>query len=175
MPAVAVILLGPSAVALTFFFFVLAKPMPPVYNRKQFVNKILISCIFIFVAVLALATVAKRGSAQIVSEGLRYNCQLKAVMYFLSSESGWWAKTDLANATRKIPAFDQIELALKPQRTNHNVVIVILEGIQYSYTSLADASGNLTPYLATLAGQGVLNLQTPVQHLPTPQKFCLAF
>ncbi|GAH99284.1 unnamed protein product, partial [marine sediment metagenome] len=29
MPAVAVILLGPSAVALAFFFFVLAKPMPP--------------------------------------------------------------------------------------------------------------------------------------------------
>jgi phosphoglycerol transferase MdoB-like AlkP superfamily enzyme len=155
MPAVAVILLGPSAVALTFFFFVLAKPMPPVYNRKQFVNKILISCIFIFVAVLALATVAKRGSAQIVSEGLRYNCQLRAVMYFLSSDSGRRAKTDLANATRKIPDFDQIELALKPQRTNHNVVIVILEGIQYRYTSLADASGNLTPYLATLAGQGV--------------------
>jgi len=156
MPAVAVILLGPSAVALTFFFFVLAKPMPSAYNRKHFVNKILISCIFIFVAVLALATVAKRGSAQIVSEGLRYNCQLRAVMYFLSSESGRRAKTDLANATRKIPDFDQIRIAMspKPQRTNHNVVIVILEGIQYRYTSLADKQSNLTPYLAALAGQG---------------------
>ncbi len=156
MPTVAVILLGPSAVALTFFFFVLAKPMPPVYNRKRFANKILISCLFIFVAVLALAAVAKRGSAQIVSEGLRYNCQLKAIMYFLSSESGWRAKTDLTNATRKIPAFDQIRIALSPraQQTSQNVVIVVLEGIQYQYTSLADASGNLTPYLATLAGQG---------------------
>ena len=156
MPAVAVILLGPSAVALTFFFFVLAKPLPPAYNRKRFANKILISCIFIFVAVLALATVAKRSSAQIVSEGLRYNCQLKAIMYFLSSESGWRAKTDLANATRKIPAFDQIRIALSPRarRTSQNVIIVVLEGIQYRYTSLADASGNLTPYLATLAGQG---------------------
>ena len=166
MPAAAVMLLGPSAVALTFFFCVLAKPMPLAYSRKHFVNKILISCIFIFVAVLALATVAKRGSAQIVSEGLRYNCQLRAVMYFLSSESGRRAKTDLANATRKIPAFDQIELALKPQRTNHNVVIVVLEGIQYRYTSLADASGNLTPYLATLAGQGVefVNTRSSLTH-----------
>jgi len=156
MPAAAVILLAPSAVALIFFFFVLAKPMPLAYNRKHFVNKILISCLFIFVAVLALATVAKRGSAQIASEGLRYNCQLKAVMYFLSSESGWRAKTDLANATRKIPAFDQIRIAMSPnpRRTSQNVVIVVLEGIQYQYTSLADKQSNLTPYLAALAGQG---------------------
>jgi glucan phosphoethanolaminetransferase (alkaline phosphatase superfamily) len=156
MPAAAVILLGPSAIALIFFFFVLAKPLPPDYNRKHLLNKILASCIFIFIAVLARATVANQGSAQIASEGLRYNCQLRAVTCLLFSDSGRRVKAELANATRKIPAFDQIQIVLppKPQRTNQNVVIVVLEGIQYRYTSLADKQSDLTPYLAALAGQG---------------------
>ncbi|MHC4571547.1 MAG: LTA synthase family protein [Planctomycetota bacterium] len=156
MPAAAVILLGPSAIALAFFFFVLAKPLPPDYNHKHFFNKILISCIFIFIAVIALALGGKQGSAQIASEGLRYNCQLRAVACFLLSDSSRRAKADIANARRKIPAFDQIGIALSPklQRTDQNVVIVVLEGIQYSYTSLADKQSNLTPFLAALAQRG---------------------
>ena len=156
MPAAAVILLGPSAIALAFFFFVLARPLPPDYNHKHFFNKILISCIFIFIAVLVRGAVASQGSPQIVSEGLRYNCQLKAVTGFLFSDSGRLAKADLANARRKIPAFDQMQIALSPklQRTDQNVVIVVLEGIQYSYTSLADKQSNLTPFLAALASRG---------------------
>jgi len=156
MPTVAIILLGPSAIALTFFFFVLGKPQPPDYNRKHLVNKILISCVFIFIAVIALATVVKRGSAQIASEGLRYNSQLRAIACFLLSDSGWQAKADIAKAGRKIPAFDQIEIVLSPklQRTDQNVIIVVLEGIQCSYTSLVDKQSNLTPFLAGLARQG---------------------
>ncbi|UCC22987.1 MAG: sulfatase-like hydrolase/transferase, partial [Planctomycetota bacterium] len=38
---------------------------------------------------------------------------------------------------------------------DYNVVIVVLEGIQYRFTSLYDKQSNLTPYLATLAEQGV--------------------
>ena len=34
-------------------------------------------------------------------------------------------------------------------------MLVILEGIQYQYTSLADEQSNLTPYLAELAKQGI--------------------
>jgi len=154
MPTAAVILLGPSAIALTFFFCVLAKPQKPNYNPKRFAKAILISVVIIFVAVLARSTVARPRSLSIASAGLRYNCQLKAITSIIFSDSSRLTKTDLLNAKRKIPAFDQIQLALKPHRINHNVVIVILEGIQYRYTSLADTSGNLTPYLATLAGQG---------------------
>ena len=155
MPTAAVILLGPSAIALTFFFCVLAKPQKPNYNPKRFAKAILISVIIIVVAVLARNTVARPRSLSIASAGLRYNCQLKAIATLFFSGSDRLTKTDLLNAKRKIPAFDQMQLALKPHRINHNVVIVILEGIQYRYTSLAGTSGNLTPYLATLAGQGV--------------------
>ena len=157
MPTAAVILLGPSAVALTFFLFVLARPQPPVYTRKRLVSKVFISCIFISVAVVARGAVSRRGSSQIAFAGLRYNCQLRAVTGFILPDAGRLAKTDLANAKRTIPVFDQlkIELSAKPRGISHNVVIVILEGIQYRYTSLADRESNLTPHLAALAEAGV--------------------
>ena len=161
MPAAAVILLLPSAIALTFFFFVFAKPKPPAYKRKLFVNRIVI-CVVVttITAVFACRAKAVRPSAQIASEGLRYNCQLRAVS-FLFGNSSRKAETDFANATRKIPTFDQITIApaQSHQRVNYNVVVIVLEGVQYNYTSLAkptsnQGSGPPTPYLATLAKQG---------------------
>jgi phosphoglycerol transferase MdoB-like AlkP superfamily enzyme len=155
-PAAAVILLVPSAVALAFFFSVLAKPLPPHYNQKRFAGRIAVSVLLVLIAVLARDTLTDRGSPQIVSEGLRYNCQLRAVTSLLFSDSALLEKTNLANAKRKIPAFDDIQIAISPkrQRLNHNVVIVVLEGIQYSYTSLCNKQSSLTPYLAALAEQG---------------------
>jgi len=157
MPAAAVILLVPSAVALGFFFFVLARPSPPNYNRKGFTAKIIISLIVIFIAVVTSGLTSRRGSVQIASAGLRYNCQLKAVTSLFRVGSARLTKTDLADATRKIPAFDQIKIRLSPntQQRKYNVVIVVLEGVQYRYTSLADKQSGLTPYLAFLARQGV--------------------
>ena len=157
MPATAVILLAPSAIALGFLFFVLARPTPPNYNRKRFGRKILISVVIIIIAVVARPVTARRGSAQIVSEGLRSNCQLSAVISFFSSDSHRLTKADLANPGRKIPAFDELKITLpsRPQQVSYNVVIVVLEGIQYGYTSLADKQGGLTPHLAALAESGV--------------------
>jgi len=156
MPVVAVALLGPSAIALTFFFFVMVRPAPPGYNRRRFVGKIVASIFVIVISVLLCSVMARQGSAQMVSSGLRYNSQLKAVTYLFSSTSPHKAKHDLENATREVPAFDQIKIALpKQQLRNYNVIVVVLEGIQYRYTSLYDKEGGLTPYLAALAEQGV--------------------
>ncbi len=157
MPVAALILLGPSAVALAFFFSVLANPQPPDYKRKLFTVKIIISVALIFCAVVVRGMAARQGSVEIVSEGLRYNCQLRAVTSFLFFDSGRRARADVAGAERKIPAFDEVEISLpqKPQRINYNVVVVVLEGIQYQYTSLYNKENNLTPFLATLAGSGV--------------------
>jgi hypothetical protein len=55
-PTAAVVLLGPSAVALAFFFSVLAKPLPPHYNQKRFAARISFSVLVIFVAALARGT-----------------------------------------------------------------------------------------------------------------------
>jgi phosphoglycerol transferase MdoB-like AlkP superfamily enzyme len=182
MPKAAVALLAPSAITLAFLVFVLAKPLPPAYSRRRFGSRVIISSLFIILAVLGRGAVAMRGSAQTiysamqgsaqtVSEELRYNCQLRAVTSIFSSGSNHWAETDFADAERKIPSFDELENALTLKSSpkdalNRNVVIVVLEGIQYRYTSLADKQDNLTPYLATLAEQGVefANARSSVPH-----------
>jgi len=168
MPVAAVALLGPSAVALTFFFFVLAKPGFVTYKRKVLAWKIVVSFIIIVTAVIARSTVPKRGSGQIVTAGLRYNCQLRAVTYLLLAGFDHRSRIDSADIKREIPSFDEIEISVRPvpQRISRNVVIVILEGIQYSYTSLADKQTNLTPYLAGLAEEGVefSNTRSSVTH-----------
>lgn len=155
MPKAAVILLAPSAVALTFFFSVLAKPLQPNYQRRLFVTRIFASLVIIAAAVLVQQVILQPGSAQIVFSGLRYNCQQRAVLSLLSPEFGHLDKADFANAKREIPTLDEIEIAIRPQHINHNVVVVVLEGIQYRYTSLVDKRHDLTPYLDSLARQGV--------------------
>ncbi|MFZ0034029.1 MAG: hypothetical protein WAK60_03440, partial [Sedimentisphaerales bacterium] len=114
-PTAAVILLAPSAVALAFFISVLAKPPLLLYNRKRFAVRIAVSILLILVAVISRSTTTAPRSSQIASEGLRYNCQLRAVTSFLSSDSARLAKINLANAERKFPAFDDIQIAVSPK------------------------------------------------------------
>jgi len=160
-PKAAAVLLIPSAVALTFFFFVLIKPKPPGYNRRLFIVRVIFTIIFIITTACASLMTARRGSAQIASVDLRANSQLRAVESLVISDY-----RQEPNPERKIPSFDQLEIKLKPQRLNYNVVIVILEGIQYQYTSLTNSKEDLTPYLASLAKQGVefLNARTSLSH-----------
>ena len=169
MPATAVILLAPSAVALTFFFFALASALPPLYNRKRFFARIALCVVIITFAILVRFTMPAHGSSQIAaSAGLRYNAQLKALTSVFPSKSNRRAKIDFANAKRKIPTADQLTIAFasKHQRVNHNIVIVVLEGVQRRYTSLADDPNNLTPFLTTLAQQGVefTNFRSSLTH-----------
>ncbi len=169
MPGAAAILLAPSTIALAFLLFVLVKPLPPHYGRRYFGNRIAVSSLFILIAVMARSAVATRSSSQTVSEEMCYNSQLRAVTsILLPSSAGLRPETDFTAAKRQIPSFDQLKnsLKLKPQRTNYNVVVVVLEGIQYNYTSLADKQSNLTPYLKILADQGVefTNARSTVPH-----------
>jgi lipoteichoic acid synthase len=149
MPAVAVILFVPSAVALTFFFFVLARPRLPVYDRRRFMARIIISFIIVTTAVIARPAIARRGSSQIGSVGLRYNCQLRAVMSLVLPDY-----RRLPDPKRRIPTYEQLNIKME-QKVRQNIVLVVLEGVQYQYTSLADEKNNLTPYLLSLARQGI--------------------
>jgi arylsulfatase A-like enzyme len=162
MPKAAFALLGPSAVALAFFFHVFAKPMLPNYNNRRFIKRIIISVIIVMSASVAHGAVARRGSPQIASAGLRFNSQLKAIASLILADY-----RRLPSSDRKIPFFDEIKIGLKSQeRCHNNVVIVILEGVQYNYTSLADKQSDITPFLAALAEQGVefTNARSTVTH-----------
>lgn len=150
MPNAAIILLGPSAVGLTFFFVVLANPLPPNYNRKRFSRRVIISIIIVIISIIARGAVSRDGSPQVASLGLQYNCHLRAIFSIVISDYRLSVKPE-----RKIPTLDQLKITRKPQQLNRNVVIVILEGIQYQYSSLVDKRSNLTPYLVTLAEEGV--------------------
>lgn len=168
MPVAAAALLGPSAIALVFFFSVLAKPKKPDYNHDRFLRKTLISFVLILVFTVIHSTISKHSSAPAASAGMRYNCQLKAVTGFFSPNSRQLAGKNAENATRVIPAFDQINL--EPSKlhsgNNYNVVIIVLEGIQYRHTSLYNKQNNLTPYMLSLAKQGVefSNARTVLTH-----------
>jgi len=150
MPVTAFILLGPSAVALTFFFLVLANPLPPNYNRKRFCIKVVISLVLVVSSILIRGAVSKRSSPQIASLGLQYNCHLRAILSIIISDN-----RKLFLPERKIPTFEQLEITRKKHQLDRNVIVVVLEGVQYKYTSLADSGSTSTPYLATIAKQGV--------------------
>ena len=150
MPVAAVILLAPSAIALAFFFFVLVRPELPVYDRKKFIARIIFFLTIVVTAIVARPAIARRGSSQIGSVGLRYNSQFHAVMSLILQDY-----RRPPDPKRRIPTFDSLKVDLKQQGVKHNVVLVILEGVQYQYTSLANKQDNLTPYLAALAEQGI--------------------
>jgi lipoteichoic acid synthase len=165
MPGAAAVLLVPSAIALAFFFSVLARPVPPNYNRKRFLVRIAASLGLAVMAVFAHAAVSTLGSVHVAATGLRFNCQSRAVLAFVLPGYRHLAREDFRNATRELPRGDEVQVALKPRWVNHNVVIVVLEGVQYDCTSLAGEYGGIapqsgageggpTPYLSTLAAQG---------------------
>jgi arylsulfatase A-like enzyme len=179
MPVAAVILLGPSAVALAFFFSVLAKAPALNYGRRQVVNRIFFLLLLVFGAILARSGVSKQGET---FERLGHNCQLRAVKCLFSSAYEYIARATSTKEKRQVPTFDQVGIELSRERdpAKYNIVIVVLEGIQYRYTSLADGhrtglitaeSGlsppeNLTPHLLTLAKEGVefVNTRSSLTH-----------
>ncbi len=161
MPKAAFALFGPSAIALAFFFCVLVRPELPDYNCRRFIKRVIISAIIVISASVARGAVVRHGSQEIASVGLRYNSQLRAMASLVLSDY-----RQIPNSEREIPYFDEIKFGLKPQQINHNIVIVVLEGVQYNYTSLADKQNDLTPFLSTLAEQGVefANAHSTVTH-----------
>jgi len=152
MPLAATLLLGPSAVGLGFVFCVLAKPRLRAYNRRAFTIRIAVCLVVGISATLARPFVGHGGMAHAHSPHVR------AVVSLF--------RPPLEESKRQLPHFDEVQLGLKRNRTGHNVVIVILEGVQYAYTSLADSRNTLTPYLAGLAKAGVefTNTRSSVTH-----------
>ena len=161
MPLASIVLLGPSAAALAFFVYVLAKPRLPAYNKKLLAIRIAFSILIILAATVMYPLSSRRGSPHIASKGLRYNSQIKAVASLFRRDYG-----KLAEPKRKVPLSGQIEFTNKRNRTSLNVVIVVLEGVQYQYTSLAGQHGDLTPFLTSLAEQGVefTNARSSLSH-----------
>ena len=151
-PVASVLLLGPSLVALVFLFCVLARPALPAYDRRRF-------CIRLG-ACLAVAVGATVARAFVGSGGSAYgrNPHVRAVTSLFHPR--------LEESRRRIPYLDQVELPLRGDPVKQNLVILVLEGVQYAYTSLADTENGLMPHLSRLAAQGAqfTNARSSVTH-----------
>ncbi|MEJ2702592.1 MAG: LTA synthase family protein [Sedimentisphaerales bacterium] len=150
MPVVAVFLILPSVTALAFFFFALAHPSLPVYNRRRFALRLMACLATAIAALVALPAFGRHNSSQTVAVGLRHNSQLRAVMSLLLPDY-----RTVTDPKRHIPFYDQISIPLEARSAKRNVVVVVLEGIQRRQTSLGNEQGHLTPYMKKLADQGV--------------------
>jgi lipoteichoic acid synthase len=177
MPGASAALFLPSAVAIAFLVSVLARPALPNYRRRCFQARMAASLIISALAAIANFGVSSLGSAQIAAAGMRYNCQARAILAFLLPRYRHLARNDFRNATRRLPGDDDIAVGIPAPRVNHNVVIVVLEGVQYDCTSLAWEQGGIapqlglngdrpTPFLSALAAQGVSfsNARSTVTH-----------
>jgi arylsulfatase A-like enzyme len=157
MPASAVILLGTSAVLLIFFFSVIAKPVPPRYKPKLFFARIALSCLLIAATTTARVLTKDRNSLRTVAQGLKFNCQTKAFLSLFAKNPSQLKRADFVNASRNLPRCD--ELIIEPPANSapfkHNVVIVVLEGVQYKHTSLGDPNSDRTPFIASIAAEGI--------------------
>ncbi len=151
-PVASILLLGPSAVVLVFLFLVLARPVLPAYNRRRFSTRIAVCLTMAIGATVARAVVGNGGSPYGRSPHVR------AVLSLFHPR--------LEESRRRIPYLDQVQLPARGDPVRHNVVILVLEGAQYAYTSLAGTDSRLTPHLSRLAAQGAefTNARSSVTH-----------
>lgn len=160
-PTATVLLLGPSAVALAFLFYSLAKGRIPAYKTKRFFTRLL-TCVLIAVVVLVIRPfVVEDGSLDIRSLGLRHNSQFRALGSIVMRRH-----RHLDVAKRDLQSWDAIELTRAEPRQPMNVVVVVLEGVQYKHTSLWDPKERVTPFLRRFASEGVefSNMRSVLTH-----------
>ncbi len=161
MPVTAFFLLLPFTIIISFFFFVLAEPKPPNYKRKRFFIRFNASIIICLAAIAVRPVFVRSKSPQPLSLEMQYNAQLKAVTSLFSREY-----KPPPDPTRRVPFYDQIKVVQGPHLRKDNIIVIVLEGVQYEQTSLSGNTGDLTPYLSSLAARGATftNLRSILTH-----------
>jgi arylsulfatase A-like enzyme len=161
MPIAAFLLLGPSALALIFLFYALSRPRLPGYKRQKLLIRVIINLSLVLVVVIIRPYWIGRRSPQAASAGMQFNSQIKAIMSLVIREYN-----PPPNPNRRIPERDEIVIEHSNQAVKSNLIIVVLEGVQYQYTSLAGDANDLTPYLKELSEQGMefTNTYTALTH-----------
>jgi phosphoglycerol transferase MdoB-like AlkP superfamily enzyme len=151
-PLAAVALLAPSAVALAFFFYVLAKPVVPKLTRKHIRTRLIIF-VFLLIASATAAKVSQVNTETKTFAELRYNSQFKAVKSILANIIRNNNPKVTTEQIRKIPLADENRIPLPSHRFagKRNLVIVILEGISPGQTELFNKDDANVPFLAQLA------------------------
>ena len=165
-PLSALALFVPCGIALSFFFTVLSRPYTPNKSPKF----LLVRAAICFVAIIIGMNNTQPSpvlAKEALSRPMRYNCQWKGITSLFYIKRGGASAKDLENATRHVPAYDEINLGLTNESPKkYNVVVIILEGVQFRQTSLYNKQGAPTPFLESIAATGAkfFNTRTPLTH-----------
>ena len=153
-PIGAILLLVPGAMALSFVGLALARPILPHYRTGRFLGRISATVLLAIVAVPARGAIIRRMPSQPAASELTQNSQIKAIARLVMPNI-CVGKQDFLKADRTLPTPEQVRVTAGPQDHRTNVVIVVFEGLAYRHTSLADPDQGTTPFLRTLARDGV--------------------
>ncbi len=154
-PITALLLLVPSFIMLAMVIRVIARPVPPRYNRRLFRTRLGATLVVLALTVPAGANLVKQRPSQPATSGLQFSSHCKAITSLFRANATTLKREDFTNATRVIPSHSQVHLPRRISGRAPNLLLVVLEGIQYRYTSLGDEGPPLTPYLRQIAEQGV--------------------
>ncbi|OHB55324.1 MAG: hypothetical protein A2Y07_07425 [Planctomycetes bacterium GWF2_50_10] len=161
-PIEAVLLLSPAACALAMFISWLIQAQTPVIRSRTIKFKSGFFAIFAAMAGLQYILIPPNPASAVYQ--LAFNCHVKAVFSI---------SADLVSAFKPrtfkppIPYAHQINIKRSADlKTKPNVILIILEGVQYQKTSLAGDACDLTPNLDALARTGIhfANARTVVTH-----------
>ncbi len=166
-PLAAFALLGPSAIALMFFFRVLAKPLVPRLTKRY----IRVRLIIYIILVISFAVAAKIRQPKVETEvfaELRYNSQLKAIRSIFVNIRQNQEEEAATEQIRKIPLAGENPSLFQDCDSvdKFNIILVVLEGISPGQTNLFDKDGANVPFLAELADSGAsfTNCRTIATH-----------
>jgi phosphoglycerol transferase MdoB-like AlkP superfamily enzyme len=153
MPVTAFLLLTPGFFAISFLVYVLAKSRPPSYKQEFFIIRIIILASLSLITATIRPSFIRRGSTQPAQVGLRYNAHISAIASLFIRDGSKPLVSE-----RQVPTFEQVKININPtdaHKTKRNVVIIVLEGVQYGCTSFSRDANNITPYMTEVARQGV--------------------
>jgi glucan phosphoethanolaminetransferase (alkaline phosphatase superfamily) len=154
-PITALLLLVPSFVMLAMVIKVIARPVQPQYNRRVFRTRLGATLVLLALAFPANASLVKQRPSQPATSGLHFSSHCKAISSLFRTDASTLQREDFVNATRTIPAHSQVYATRSVPTRAPNLLMVVLEGIQYRYTSLGAEASSLTPYLQQIGEQGV--------------------
>ena len=151
MPVASIFLLLPGVIAFSFFIYVLMEIKVPRYDLRKFFFRFLVCFVISLTAIIIRPVFTRKVPTQVASVGLRYNAQIRAI----KSIFFYKPKNELVS-NRNIPTSKKLEITVKKEHIKQNIIIVILEGIQYKQAFSSDDNNNiLMPYLSQLGEQGV--------------------
>jgi len=154
-PITALLLLVPSFVMLAMVIKVIARPVQPQYNRRLFRTRLGATLVLLALTFPAGASLVRQRPSQPATSGLHFSSHCKAISSLFRPDATTLKREDFANATRTIPAHSQVHATRRISARAPNLLMVVLEGVQYRYTSLGAGAPPLTPYLQQIGQQGV--------------------